>query len=142
MSYLCSFIWCWLTVGTGHGVGASLCVHEGPQRISKLVDSQATPLMAGMIVSNEPGYYEAGNFGIRIENLLEVVPAPNKQGFLAFKSLTLIPIQRSLINVSMLNCDEIEYLDAYHRQVREVLLPSMQSENARRWLIANTEGLL
>jgi Xaa-Pro aminopeptidase len=98
--------------------------------------------MAGMIVSNEPGYYEAGNFGIRIENLLEVVPAPNKQGFLAFKSLTLIPIQRSLINVSMLNCDEIEYLDAYHRQVREVLLPSMQSENARRWLIANTEGLL
>lgn len=75
--------------GTGHGVGAALNVHEGPQRISSVLNAQ--PLLPGMIVSNEPGYYEPGNFGIRIENLLEVVQVPN--GYLGFQRLTHIPIQ-------------------------------------------------
>lgn len=104
--------------GTGHGVGSYLSVHEGPARISKL---GATPLLPGMILSNEPGYYKAGGYGIRIENLLLV--ERRKQGIekplLGFETLTFAPIDLRLIEPTLLSFEEIAWLNGYHAQVRE-----------------------
>ncbi len=104
--------------GTGHGVGSYLSVHEGPARISKLGN---TPLLPGMILSNEPGYYKAGGYGIRIENLLLV--EPRKQGIekplLGFETLTFAPIDLRLIEPTLLSFEEIAWLNGYHAQVRE-----------------------
>lgn len=100
--------------GTGHGVGSYLSVHEGPQRIAK-GGSQA--LEPGMIVSNEPGHYRAGEFGIRIENLLLVREDPEFPSMLGFETLTLAPIDRRLIDVRLLAPAEIAWLDAYHARV-------------------------
>ena len=109
--------------GTGHGVGAYLNVHEGPQRISKH-PSQAA-LEPGMIVSNEPGYYKAGAYGIRIENLVTVVAATGLEGAerptLAFETLTLAPIDRALVDRALMNDEELDWLDAYHGTVRDRL---------------------
>jgi Xaa-Pro aminopeptidase len=119
--------------GTGHGVGSYLSVHEGPQRISKL---GTTPLEVGMILSNEPGYYRAGEFGIRIENLVLVEPAAlagAERPFLAFETLTLAPIDTRPIDRSLLTDGEIAWLDAYHRRVRETLAPLLDAET-RDWL--------
>ncbi len=113
--------------GTGHGVGAYLNVHEGPQRISKH-PSQAA-LEPGMIVSNEPGYYKAGAYGIRIENLVTVVAATGLEGAerptLAFETLTLAPIDRALVDLALMNEEELDWLDAYHAMVRERLAPEL-----------------
>lgn len=111
--------------GTGHGVGSYLSVHEGPQNISRRSNA---PFKAGMIVSNEPGYYRAGEFGIRIENLIHTVPAPKLDGaddraMLAFKTLTLAPIDRNLIDVELLTTAERAWLNAYHRRVEATLAP-------------------
>jgi Xaa-Pro aminopeptidase len=119
--------------GTGHGVGAYLSVHEGPQRISKLGHVALEP---GMILSNEPGYYKAGEYGIRIENL--VVVAPRKmQGaerdMLGFDVLTLAPIDLSLVQPNLLTADERKWLDAYHRDVRAILSSRLPLD-LRRWL--------
>lgn len=103
--------------GTGHGVGNCLGVHEGPQRISKRPSDVA--LQAGMILSNEPGYYKEGAFGIRIENLVVVIEKEN--GFLGFETITLAPIDRNLIDSTMLTTSEREWLDAYHARVLETL---------------------
>lgn len=104
--------------GTGHGVGSYLSVHEGPARISKL---GGTPLLPGMILSNEPGYYKAGSYGIRIENLLLV--ERRKQGIekplLGFETLTFAPIDLTLIEPTLLSFEEIAWLNGYHAQVRE-----------------------
>ncbi len=97
--------------GTGHGVGYFLNVHEGPQAISK---KNKINFKAGMIVSNEPGYYEPGKFGIRIENLLNV---RKKNGKMIFNNLTVAPIDKSLINKKMLSKREINWLNSYHRKV-------------------------
>ena len=121
--------------GTGHGVGAALNVHEGPQSISPRY-ANTEGLKIGMIVSNEPGYYEDNNFGIRIENLLEIQPvitpteeptngdAPspppakgNKKKFLKFSKLTMIPIQKNLIDVSIMTEPELDWIDQYHADV-------------------------
>src|SRR6266852_2557182 len=104
--------------GTGHGVGSYLSVHEGPQRISKAPNAQ--PLLPGMIVSNEPGYYKTGAYGIRIENLVLVQPwdGPADREMLGFETLTLAPIDRNLIDTSLLDDDEIAWLDEYHARVR------------------------
>ncbi|CAI9102219.1 OLC1v1000452C2 [Oldenlandia corymbosa var. corymbosa] len=107
--------------GTGHGVGAALNVHEGPQSISFRFGN-TTPLMKGMVVSNEPGYYEDHSFGIRIENLLFVkeVETPNCYGgigYLGFEKLTFVPIQAKLIDVTLLSVAEIEWINHYHSQV-------------------------
>jgi Xaa-Pro aminopeptidase len=110
--------------GTGHGVGAFLSVHEGPQRISRVSE---VPLEVGMILSNEPGYYREGEFGIRLENLIAVEPAPNLQGGdsereqLQFETLTFVPFDRRLIVAEMLAPGERDWLNAYHRQVLEKL---------------------
>ncbi|WP_374762957.1 aminopeptidase P family protein [Yunchengibacter salinarum] len=104
--------------GTGHGVGAYLNVHEGPQRIAKFGSN--VPLAPGMILSNEPGYYQQGAYGIRIENLVLVVPVETggERDMLGFETLTLAPLDRSLIDVDLLDSHEIAWVDAYHRRVR------------------------
>ncbi|MDA0231070.1 MAG: M24 family metallopeptidase [Proteobacteria bacterium] len=113
--------------GTGHGVGAYLNVHEGPQRISKHPTPAA--LEPGMIVSNEPGYYKAGAFGIRIENLVTVIAATGLEGAerptLAFETLTLAPIDRALVDLVLMNDEELDWLDAYHAMVRARLAPEL-----------------
>ncbi len=128
--------------GTGHGVGSYLGVHEGPQRISKAPNTQ--PLLPGMIVSDEPGYYKAGAYGIRIENLVLVVPvaaaAGAERSLLGFETLTLAPIDRHLIEPSLLARDEIAWLDAYHARVRAELKPLLDDASAR-WLERATAPL-
>ncbi len=126
--------------GTGHGVGSYLAVHEGPQRIAKIPNT--TPLLPGMIVSDEPGYYKAGRYGIRIENLILVVAdeAAAERPFLRFEVLSLAPIDRRLVVPAMLNAAERRWLDAYHARVRETLLPHI-AEEARDWLKAMTAPL-
>ena len=123
--------------GTGHGVGSYLGVHEGPQRISKAPNAQ--PLLAGMIVSNEPGYYKTGAYGIRIENLVAVQPSPDgatgvgEREMLCFETLTLAPIDRNLILRELLDADELAWLNAYHARVREIVGPQVDAETAA-WL--------
>ncbi|MEI9851226.1 MAG: aminopeptidase P family protein [Sphingomonas sp.] len=113
--------------GTGHGVGAYLSVHEGPQRIAQPYypgGASLEPLRAGMFLSNEPGYYKAGEYGIRIENLVLVVEKAipgAEQRMLGFETLTFVPIERSLIEPALLAPEERAWLNAYHAQVVEVL---------------------
>ncbi len=127
--------------GTGHGVGAYLAVHEGPQRIAKPAGGQAgteEPLHAGMILSNEPGYYKAGHFGIRIENLVVVEPVRiegAEEDMLGFETITFAPIARNLIVGAMLSPAEADWLDAYHAEVLEKLSPGMVAAD-REWLAA------
>jgi Xaa-Pro aminopeptidase len=120
--------------GTGHGVGSYLSVHEGPARISKL---GIAPLKRGMILSNEPGYYRAGAYGIRIENLVlvtEATPVADADKPLnAFETLTLAPIDRRLVEPSLMTAEETAWLDAYHAHVRDALAP-LVDEPTRRWL--------
>ncbi len=127
--------------GTGHGVGSYLGVHEGPQRISKVAN--ATALDPGMIVSNEPGYYETGAFGIRIENLVLVVEANAGAGgrpMRAFETLTRAPIDRALIDVAMLDAAETTWLDGYHDTVRATVAPRVDAAT-RAWLEQATRPL-
>jgi Xaa-Pro aminopeptidase len=123
--------------GTGHGVGIYLGVHEGPQRIAKALNKYA--LRPGMIVSNEPGYYKADDFGIRIENLQFVtkpsVPEGGERAMLGFENLTWAPIDRQLIEVSMLSPHERAYMDAYHAKVLALIAPLVSDEVAT-WLKA------
>ena len=127
--------------GTGHGVGSYLSVHEGPARISKL---GTTALRRGMILSNEPGYYKAGAYGIRIENLVLVVEAAAVPGaekpLNAFETLTLAPIERRLIVANMLTPEETEWLDGYHARVAQTLSPLVDAET-RAWVTAATRPL-
>src|SRR6266540_6796209 len=127
--------------GTGHGVGSYLSVHEGPARISKL---GTTALKPGMILSNEPGYYKAGAYGIRIENLVLVVRAAPVAGaekpLNAFETLTLAPIDRRLIVAEMLTLEEAAWLDAYHARVFETLAPLLDTDT-RAWLAVASRPL-
>jgi Xaa-Pro aminopeptidase len=122
--------------GTGHGVGSYLSVHEGPARISKL---GTVALRRGMILSNEPGYYKTGAYGIRIENLLLVIAAPEPKGaekpVNAFETLTLAPIDRRLIDSRLLTAKERNWIDSYHAHVQEVLSPLLDAAT-RAWLDA------
>jgi Xaa-Pro aminopeptidase len=130
--------------GTGHGVGSYLGVHDGPQRISK-VPNQVS-LRPGMVLSNEPGFYRTGHYGIRIENLVEVVESPAPAGheeersMLCFHTLTLAPIDRHLVDRSLLDAGEIAWLDAYHARVRTTLAPLLDKET-NLWLEAATASL-
>ena len=119
--------------GTGHGVGSYLSVHEGPQRISP--KAEPVPLQAGMIVSNEPGYYEAGAYGIRIENLIAV---RDEGGMLSFETLSLAPIDTRALDPGMLNTTEREWLNAYHARVRQALSPLID-ETVGSWLAGATK---
>ena len=128
--------------GTGHGVGSYLGVHEGPQRISKMASTVA--LEPDMIVSNEPGYYKTGAYGIRIENLVTVIEAEAPNGadkpLLGFETLTLAPIDRKLIEPALLNPAERAWLDAYHIRVRETLQRRLDKAT-RRWLESVTQPI-
>ena len=121
--------------GTGHGVGSYLSVHEAPPRISKL---GVTPLKRGMILSNEPGYYRRGAYGIRIENLVLVTEAPlvadAERQLHAFETLTLAPIDRRLIEPVLLTHEDVAWLDFYHERVRDTLAPLVDAQT-RDWLI-------
>ena len=125
--------------GTGHGVGSFLAVHEGPQRIAPVTSSQSggdEPLQAGMIISNEPGYYKTGEYGIRIENLVLVIdvaiPGAEKE-MLGFETLTFAPIDRRLVKKEMLSPEEIDWLNAYHRQVVDKIGHNLKGAD-RDWL--------
>ncbi|UAB88058.1 aminopeptidase P family protein [Ruegeria sp. SCSIO 43209] len=126
--------------GVGHGVGTYLSVHEGPQRLSRV---SHVPLEPGMILSNEPGYYREGAFGIRLENLVVVEEAPNlpsgddERAMLNWRTLTYVPIDRRLIVVDMLSREERAWLNAYHRDVAEKVRPRL-GDAAQLWLDAAT----
>ena len=125
--------------GTGHGVGSYLGVHEGPQRISKVPNTQ--PLLPGMIVSDEPGYYKTGAYGIRIENLVVVTPVTvsgAEREMLGFETLTLAPIDRALVEPSLLTAEEIAWLDAYHARVRREVGSLLDAETGA-WLNSATQ---
>ena len=124
--------------GTGHGVGAFLNVHEGPQRISPVAYDVA--LQAGMVLSNEPGYYEQNWGGIRLENLYVVKKAeglpqhPGGKGWLTFETLTLIPFERRLIDRDILSVDELKWLDEYHQRVFTEISPLLDNPEDLQWL--------
>ncbi|GFE63569.1 aminopeptidase P family protein [Litoreibacter roseus] len=126
--------------GTGHGVGVYLSVHEGPQRLSR---QSETKLQPGMILSNEPGYYREGAFGIRIENLIVVEPAPDLPGgdhrdMLSFETLTYVPIDRRLIATDLLSPGERSWIDDYHADILKRVTPSPEAED---WLKKATAPL-
>ncbi len=127
--------------GTGHGVGYRLCVHEGPQQIRKnLRDCTVVPFRAGMTVTDEPGIYIAGRFGVRIENtLLTVEDRETDFGlFLRFEPLTLCPIDLSPVDFTLLTDVERQWINDYHMLVRNRLLPYLTDEADRKWLCEKT----
>jgi Xaa-Pro aminopeptidase len=142
--------------GTGHGVGAALNVHEGPMSISPRWANKEV-LKKGMIVSNEPGYYEDGNFGVRIENLLEIKYAKDdveedavnggngntkEKRFLKFVKLTMIPIQKNLIDIDLMTNEELNWLDTYHNEVFEKISPLLEAGSpAMAWLKKSCEKM-
>ena len=125
--------------GTGHGVGSFLSVHEGPQRISPVGSSQSggdEPLQAGMILSNEPGYYKTGEYGIRIENLVLVVPREiegAEKEMLGFETLTFAPIDRRLVDAEMLDPEELIWFNCYHAHVLARIGPTLSGADLE-WL--------
>jgi Xaa-Pro aminopeptidase len=120
--------------GTGHGVGSFLSVHEGPVSLSRT--AKPVPIAAGIILSNEPGYYEPGRYGVRLENLLLVQPSDvgtEKKQFLRFETLTLAPFDRRLIDRALLTAEERAWLDAYHARVLAEVAPHLEADE-RAWL--------
>ncbi|BFZ59617.1 hypothetical protein YB2330_000631 [Saitoella coloradoensis] len=132
--------------GTGHGVGSYLNVHEGPPGIGTRISFNETALAPGMVLSNEPGYYEDGQYGIRIENLVTVkeVETPNQFGgkpYYGFETITLVPMARSLIDISMLDSSEIEWLNEYHKEVLNKMKIFFDEEDRTyRWLERETRS--
>ena len=126
--------------GVGHGVGSFLSVHEGPQRLSKLGTATLEP---GMILSNEPGYYKTGAYGIRIENLLVVerreIPGGDRK-MLGFETISFAPLDLAPVDPSLLTAVEIAWLNRYHAQVREKLSPLLDEET-KAWLIRATRAI-
>ena len=127
--------------GTGHGVGAYLCVHEGPHQIRKNVRGcTLVPFKPGMVVTNEPGIYVEGRFGVRIENML--ICADDRTTpfgrFCRFDTLTLCPYDRRAADRTMLTDEEVGQINIYHEKVRRELLPLLTDEADRRWLEAAT----
>ncbi|KAJ6814595.1 putative Xaa-Pro aminopeptidase P [Iris pallida] len=131
--------------GTGHGVGSYLNVHEGPHLISFKPHARNVPLQLSMTVTDEPGYYEDGNFGIRLENVLIVKEAETKfnfgaKGYLSFEHITWAPYQKKLMNLSLMTRDEIEWVDSYHSKCREILTPYL-NEKEMEWLKKATDPI-
>jgi len=127
--------------GTGHGVGCFLNVHEGPQMISPRSSAGETPLEPGMTVTNEPGYYENGRFGMRFENVLLVVPklhpdhCMDRKAFLGFENITLVPVERKLLDTKLLTEQEIAWIDSYHQSVWKAVAPLVADDPlATKWL--------
>ncbi|KAJ8955577.1 hypothetical protein NQ318_001407 [Aromia moschata] len=135
--------------GTGHGIGSYLNVHEGPMGISWRPIQEDPGLEAGMFLSNEPGYYQDGQFGIRIEDIVEVVDASpphnfNSRGFLTFGAVTLVPKITKLLVIDMLTDAEIEYLNKYHQECRDIVGPLLEQQGqkeAKEWLFKETKPI-
>ncbi|RKP22752.1 peptidase M24, structural domain-containing protein [Syncephalis pseudoplumigaleata] len=133
--------------GTGHGVGSFLNVHEGPQGIGYRPYCHEVPLMEGMTITNEPGYYEDGQFGIRIENVLLVHKVKTPQQFanvdyLGFENVTMVPIHKKLIDVDLLSPEERQWVDEHHRQCFERVSPLLAKDGpAYAWLERETSPL-
>ncbi|XP_005088947.1 xaa-Pro aminopeptidase 1 [Aplysia californica] len=135
--------------GTGHGVGAFLNVHEGPCGISFRVRNNEIPLEENMVLTDEPGYYEDGNFGVRIENCIKVVKADTKHnfgqvGFLTFEPITVVPIQKKMIDASLLTEFEVSWLNQYHAKVRSLVGDELKRQGKKevyQWLLQATEPL-
>lgn len=135
--------------GTGHGVGHYLCVHEGPMGISWRPYPDDPGLQENMILSNEPGFYLDGEFGIRIENLVRIIPARPKQKFkdiqfLTFENLTFVPIQQKMVVPEMLTKEEVAFINEYHSQCRDKVAPlllRMNKKEAHDWLMKETMQL-
>lgn len=128
--------------GTGHGVGSVMSIHEGPQRISKATSTIA--LQPGMVISNEPGYYKAEHYGIRLENLVVVVSVdvPGAESpMLGFETLTLAPIDVRLIERSLMTPSEIKWLNDYHQYVHDALVPLIEGVEAKKWFYEVTKPL-
>jgi Xaa-Pro aminopeptidase len=123
--------------GTGHGVGAFLSVHEGPQRIGKAGADQV--IMPGMVISNEPGYYKEGEYGIRCENL--VITVEREDGMLAFETITFVPFDARLLELSLMSEHELEWLNRYHTEVRDKISPLVEGDD-REWLINATQQIV
>ncbi|KAA8531824.1 hypothetical protein F0562_006459 [Nyssa sinensis] len=131
--------------GTSHRIGSYLNVHEGPHLISFRPHARNVPLQASMTVTDEPGYYEDGNFGIRLENVLIVKEADTKfnfgdKGYLSFEHIAWAPYQRKLIDLNLLMPEEISWLNAYHSTCREILAPYLD-ESEMAWLKKATEPI-
>jgi Xaa-Pro aminopeptidase len=126
--------------GTGHGIGFFINCHEGPQSIR--LNINPTPLEVGMATSNEPGVYYEGKYGIRTENIIITVPAMETEfgKFFKFKSVTLFPYDRRLIDTSIMSDDEIQWVNDYHQMVKSRLTPLLNEEEAA-WLEAKTQPL-
>lgn len=135
--------------GTGHGVGAFLNVHEGPCGITYRNRNNEIPLAENMVLTDEPGYYEEGNFGVRIENCVKVIKAETKHnifnvGFLTFEPITVVPIQRKMIDATILSENEIKWLDNYHAKVRDLVGSELKTQgklDVYQWLLKNTEPI-
>ncbi|KAJ3079226.1 hypothetical protein HK102_003939 [Quaeritorhiza haematococci] len=133
--------------GTGHGVGAYLNVHEGPHGVGTRIAYNDVPLEAGMTITNEPGYYEDGSFGIRIENimLIKEVKTPNNfgdRGYLGFEHVTLVPIQTKLIDVNLLTPEERDWINNYHRECWTKVSPLLEDDSrAYAWLQRETRAI-
>lgn len=126
--------------GTGHGVGYFLCVHEGPQGFGKSYKSQ--PLVPGVILTDEPGLYREGKYGIRIEDQLLVVEKGN--GFYGFENLTMIPYERNLIDLSQIPNDMLDYINKYHKKVWDLVSPLLiaaKDQLALDWLKRVTQEM-
>ncbi|XP_078155158.1 aminopeptidase P1 isoform X1 [Carex rostrata] len=131
--------------GTGHGIGAYLNVHEGPHQISFRPHARNVPLQSSMTVTDEPGYYEDGNFGIRLENVLVVKDADTKfnfggKGYLVFEHITWAPYQTKLMDLNLLSPEEIQWVNSYHSDCRRILAPYM-NEKEMEWLNKATEPI-
>lgn len=128
--------------GTGHGVGHFLCVHEGPQNIRKVGNGVA--LRPGMVLSDEPGVYREGRYGIRIENMVAVERKQESEygAFYGFETLTLFPYDRNLIQVNMLSDEELDWLNTYHERVKNALSPLVISEKTLKWLAKMTSPMM
>jgi Xaa-Pro aminopeptidase len=124
--------------GTGHGVGHYLCVHEGPHSIAPRFPNE--PLVPGMVVSNEPGYYLSGEYGIRIENLVVVVTDEQRPGFNRMSNLTVCPIDLRLVEAKLLTDFERAYLNAYHKWVYGLLKSKVRGKTAL-WLKNATKSI-
>lgn len=133
--------------GTGHGIGHFLNVHEGPMGIGTRAQVDDPGLQVNMFMSNEPGYYEVGQFGIRIEDIVQIIAAPIERNFggrgaLAFKTVTMCPIQTKLIDVTLLTDTELNHVNDYHRQVWALVAPQLEADNDQftlAWLKKETE---
>jgi Xaa-Pro aminopeptidase len=132
--------------GTGHGIGSYLNVHEGPHLISFRPQARNVPLHASMTVTDEPGYYEDGNFGIRLENVLVIKEADTKfnfgdKGYLSFEHITWAPYQMKLIDLSLLTPEEINWVNSYHSKCKDILAPYM-NESEIAWLKKATDPVI